>query len=418
MITELKECRICKSDRLITVLDLGSIYPSAFLKDTDKVSEDMKAPLLLCQCQECGLVQLKHTIDLDLMYRQYWYSSSLNKSMVSSLKEIVEEIESKVEFKHNDVVLDIGCNDLTMLKLFTNKVIKIGFDPSLNLVRTENYCFVNDYFSEEAYNKSSVGIVHGKAKVISAIAMLYDLPDPNKFISDVVKILEDDGIFVIQFTDLLSMFKLTAFDNICHEHLEYYSLYVVKNLLETNGLKIVDVSYNNVNGGSIRITAAHKDSSYDVADSVEKYLQEESAYFSFEDASFSAFSDRIKRVKEKLLGFLKWAKDINKTVFLMGASTKGNTLLQVCDVTEDLIPYAAEVNPEKFGLRTVGSNIKIISEEEALIKHPDYMVIPVWHFIDSLLTKDRIKDYLGSGGHLVVPLPEFEIFNGSIGVKI
>lgn len=409
MVTELKECRICKSDNLTRVLDLGNIYPSAFLSDDEKVSEDMKAPLMLCQCDRCGLVQLEHTIDLDLMYRQYWYSSSLNKSMVSSLKNIVEDVESKVSLNSGDTVIDIGCNDGTLLNLYTNKdLFTVGYDPAQNLSRPEKIYFYNDYFSSDGYFDIKG---HLKAKVITAIAMFYDLPDPNKFVRDVVEVLDDDGIFVIQFTDLLSMFKLTAFDNICHEHLEYYSLGIARRLLEDNGLKVIDVSYNDVNGGSIRITSAHRNSKYQVSPSVGNAMKNESIFFySTEIDKFLVFRHNIQRTKEKLVGFLNWAKKLDKTVFLMGASTKGNTLLQVCEITDDLVSYAAEVNTEKFGLRTVGSNIKIISEDEALIKHPDYMIVPVWHFIDNLLTKPRIKDYLNSGGSLVVPLPELAIY--------
>ncbi len=405
MVTELKECRICKSKDLNTVLDLGNIYPSGFIKDDEKVSEDSKAPLVLCQCVECGLVQLKHTVDLDLMYRQYWYASSLNKSMVSSLKDIADEIEERVFIDDNDLLVDIGCNDGTLLNLYT-KGIKLGFDPALNLPTPKHY-FINDYFSKESYNSCS----YNKAKVITAIAMFYDLPDPNRFVQDVVSVLDGDGIFVIQFTDLLSMFKLTAFDNICHEHLEYYSLGVTRRLLEDNGLKLIDVSYNNVNGGSIRITAAHQDSKFEVSENVALALEQEAVYFKLENGhTFEWFNDNINRAKMKLKGFLKWAKAQNKTTYLLGASTKGNTLLQVCNITDELIPYAAEVNKDKFGLRTTGSDIKIISEEDALIKHPDYLFIPVWHFIDNLLEKPRIKNYLDSGGSLVVPLPEFAIY--------
>jgi hypothetical protein len=417
MVTELKECRICKSKDLKRVLDLGEIYPSAFLSEDEKVSDDMKAPLKVCQCKDCGLVQLEHTIDLDLMYRQYWYSSSLNKSMVYSLKEIVSDLENKIQLDDDDTVIDIGCNDGTMLQLYSKNIFKVGFDPALNLNKPECF-FINDYFSYDKYTEK-VKTKNLKAKVVTAIAMFYDLPDPNKFVSDVVKVLDKDGIFVVQFTDLLSMFKLTAFDNICHEHLEYYSLKVVKNLLEANGLKVIDVSYNDVNGGSIRITSAHKDCyKYNVSERVEIYLEEEENYFSSEDHSFSSFAKRIERGKEKMRGFLKWAKEQRKTVFLMGASTKGNTLLQVYGITKEDVPYAAEVNAEKFGLRTAGSDIKIISEDSALIKHPDYMIVPVWHFITSLRNKEKIKDYLASGGHLVVPLPEFEVFNENGGVKI
>lgn len=405
-ITKQQECRICGGE-IIDVLDLGIIYRSSFIKDSEVVDEDQKAPLVLCKCENCGLVQLKDTIDLDVMYKQYWYASSLNKSMVSSLKEIICEIEDRIRLKEGDIVLDIGCNDGTMLEMYSQRgLLRVGFDPALNLNRKEFplFLFSNDYFSYKAYQEGMGDNVG--AKVITAIAMFYDLPDPNGFVMDVKRVLNKNGIFVIQFTDLLSMFKATAFDNICHEHLEYYRLLDVKNLLEKHGLDIIDVSYNDVNGGSVRITAAHKDI-YEINPRVSEALKEESDYLSLNP--IETFVDNIETTKFKTKEFIKWACGHGHRIYLLGASTKGNTLLQICGITNEQVPFAAEVNKEKFGLRTQGSDIKIISEDEALIKHPDYFIVPVWHFKNSILRNPKIIDYLSSNGKLVFPLPYFHV---------
>ena len=414
MITELTNCRICKSKDLVTVVDLGTIYPSGFAKPSDKVDEGSRAPLVLCRCKHCGLVQLRHTVDLDLMYRQYWYSSSLNKSMVVSLQDVVNDIQSKVALSDDDVVIDIGANDCTMLGLYSNKTLDtVGFEPALNIrpicnnVRT----WIPDYFSKDVYTTYTTHPNHPewlnkKARVITAIAMFYDLPDPVTFVKDVVSILADDGIFVVQYTDLCSMLSVNAFDNICHEHLEYYSFEVVKNLLETNGLEIIDVSHNNVNGASIRVTAAFP-GKYPAQPVVSKELADERLYLT-QDA-FTKFSNNIEVTKRKVSGFLRWAKATSNRIAILGASTKGNTLLQVCGVTDKDCEFASEVNSDKFDLITIGSNIPIIPEEDALIRHPDYFIVLPWHFKDSFLSKSSIKAYLDSGGKLVFPLPEFTV---------
>ena len=382
------------------ITDLGSIYPSSFIKTDENPADDMKAPLVLCRCGNCGLVQLKHTVDLDSMYRQYWYSSSLNKSMVTSLEEIVREIEGRVDLQDFDTVVDIGANDCTMLGQYKNKnLTKVGYDPALNLNKPEGIYFINDYFSSDVY-------MFNKAKVITAIAMFYDLPNPVEFTKQVASILDDDGIFVIQYTDLCSMLRVNAFDNLCHEHLEYYSFEVVKNLLESNGLQVIDVSHNDVNGASIRVTASFP-GKYRVSDNVDKELKIEKEFLT--DDAFNKFSESIKSTKVKLSGFLKWAKSRNKRVYIMGASTKGNSLLQVCGVTNEDCEFASEVNKDKFGLKTIGSNIEIISEEESLIKHPDYFIVLPWHFKSSLITKSGVQDYLNSNGRLIFPLPEFTV---------
>jgi len=403
-ISKQTECRICHGE-LRDVLDLGIIYRSSFVKEDEVNHEDEKAPLVLSKCTDCGLTQLRDTIDLDVMYKeQYWYSSALNKSMISSLKDVVNDIESKIELQDDDTVLDIGCNDGTLLQLYSKDVFKVGFDPAPNLNKPECF-FINDYFTAIDY-EIAVKTRNLKPKVITAIAMFYDLPDPNRFVQDVKIILHEKGIFIIQFTDLLSMFKLTAFDNICHEHLEYYRLYDVLRLLRKHGMDVVDVSYNDVNGGSIRITACH-DGAYIPRPSVVSCLTKEREYLN--TYGFTNFSVAIEKVKNTVTTWLKLDKDNKNKVLLLGASTKGNTLLQVCEITNEQIPYAAEVNKDKFGLKTLGSNIKIVSEEEAFAMKPDYFFCPVWHFEKNLLTKKPIIDYIEQGGKLVFPLPTFHI---------
>lgn len=318
--------------------------------------------------------------------------------MVTSLKDVVNDVLSKVQLSEGDTVVDIGCNDGTMLGMFSDDVHKIGYDPSLNLKRSGDFTFINDYFSASTYK------LFPKARIITAIAMFYDLPDPVDFTKDVASILDNDGIFVVQFTDLISMFKATAFDNICHEHLEYYRLVDVKNILELAGLELIDVSYNDVNGGSLRVTAAHK-GARPVLQSVQNSLNSEAEYLA--KHTFSDFTKEIDTLRLKTTHFLKWAKEKGNTVHLLGASTKGNTLLQVLGITNEFVEFAAEVNSDKFGLKTAGSDIPIISETDSLVKHPDYYFVPVWHFKASILRSPKIYDYLKSGGSLVFPLPEF-----------
>lgn len=404
MVNEITHCRICGSEALDTVLDLGKIYPSAFLRPEDTITEDRKAPLVLVKCLQCGLVQLKHTVELDLMYRQYWYSSALNSSMVSSLKDIVDHIESVKKLKAGDTVIDIGSNDGTLLGLYSEKdLIKVGFDPAYNIKPKGEFEFVNDYFSLDGYVRLHIhtqGV--RKAKVITAIAMFYDLPDPNKFVEDMATLLDDDGIIVIQLTDLYSMFKVNAFDNICHEHLEYYTLEVINNLLWNHGLRIVHVSYNNVNGGSVRIIATHGQL---ISEPIQKAISDEQRFFKNPKHSFLSFKHTIDETVFRVKDFLFDCKFRGDTVYIMGASTKGNTLLQLCGITNEDIKYAVEVNPEKFGLRTVGSNIEIIPENQC--PRPDYFFVLPWHFIDVL--EEKHKEYLDAGGYMVVPLPYFRI---------
>ncbi len=391
-------CRIC-GESMREVLDLGNIYPSNFVDKT----KGEAVPLVLMECKSCGLVQLKHTVTLDEMYRTYFYQSGINPSMVKSLQDVVTDIENTIKIDDLDLLLDIGCNDGTMLTLYKNKLaFKLGYDPALNLAEKANKnCsfFVNDYFNKNSY-------YWNKAKVVTAIAMFYDLPDPNKFVKDVADILDDYGIFVLQFTDLISMMKINAFDNICHEHLEYYKLSDIKNLLNKHGLDIFKASYNNVNGGSIRVFAQkiQNDFSFATDNSVYDALIEERAYLDGFENPMKAFAERINKTKRTVLDFLVRAENAGIRLYGMGASTKGNTLLQYFGITKKLIPVIADVNPDKFGKFTIGSNIPIVSEDEMFDEHPEMLFVLPWHFIEDFISRNI--SFLRYGGAFIVPLPE------------
>jgi hypothetical protein len=392
-------CRNCRSSFLVTKLDLGEIYPSNFVDGNNNL---VKAPLVLAQCSTCNLVQLKHTLPLDSMYRQYWYRSALNSSMVEALKDVVDSATQRVKLENGNIVLDIGCNDGTMLDFYPDTVIKVGFDPALNLAAEAiQHChvFVNDYFSGSKY----ANIMNVRAMIVTSIAMFYDLEDPNQFVYDVRNILHPDGLWVIQFTDLLSMLKLNAFDNICHEHLEYYSLEVLNEMLDKHYLQIIAVERNKVNGGSLRVYVSHKHR-YPVEPSVQKHLDDERNYMSRFDDPLSAFAERVENIRGYIKTYLTVANHSGKKIAVFGASTKGNTLLQVFDLDYRIIDHAAEINKDKLGLKTVGTSIPIISQDESLLSKPDiYLVLP-WHFINNFVTTHI--DYLKSGGIFVVPMPE------------
>lgn len=405
--TERETCRVDGSP-LKTILDLGEIYPSTFVKPGEDDPELKKVPLTLVRGEGSGLVQLKHTVDRDFLYRKYWYRSQLNSSMVDSLRDIVSNILRKTSILADDVIVDIGCNDGVMLSMFP-KGYKVGVDPASNLQdEASKNCnlFINDYFDERILFQ-----LPDKAKIITSIAMFYDLEDPNSFVQTVKQMLKIYGIWVIQLTDLLSMFRINAFDNIVHEHLEYYSLRTLSNLLNKHGLEIFDVQYNDVNGGSIRAYVGHM-KFWEVKDRVRIALKAEDDYMSSFDDPFLAFKDRSEKIKETITTFIRDERRKGKIVYGLGASTKGNTLLQYFGLTSQEIGGIGEINPDKYGLVTIGSNIEIISEVGALeLVKPDYCLVLPWHFIRGF--KARCSEYLKGGGALIVPCPRPKIITGS-----
>lgn len=306
-----------------------------------------------------------------------------------------------------------NCNDGTLLSYYAPfAVTRIGFDPALNIAREAEIhsdLFINDYFTAAAYPLKQ------KAKIITSIAMFYDLPDPSTFAQDVRSILHPDGIWIIQLSDLVSMLQHNAFDAICHEHLEYYSLSWLVGFLSTFSLDVFQVEYNDVNGGSLRLYICHT-GARDIQPMVETQLRAEQMYLSSFPDPMRAFKARIYGFEFMTLHLLHQLRDERKSVYGMAASTKGNTLLQMYGIDSRLIQKIADVNPDKFGCHTIGSNIEIISEQEALFQQPDYFFLLAWHFLPFFVEKHR--PYLESGGRFIVPLPEPRIYsfeNGELG---
>lgn len=390
-------CRICEGS-LADVLDLGDIYLSTFLSTNEE--NPPKAPLDLVRCIDCNLFQLRDTVDQDFMYSNYWYQSGLNASMREALSDVVHQATTRVELQDGDVVVDIGANDGTLLKNYSHRLIRVAYEPSDvgdKIDSTSADVVFSTYFTAEPYRQ----LFTKKAKIITAIAVFYDLEDPHSFVKDIKAILHEDGVFIIQMMDLKSMLETGDFPNLCHEHLEYYSLDVLDQLLLKHRLEIVDVEYNKVNGGSLRVYVKH-DSFGARKPSVMKAFNEEDAFFATN--AIEKFQQKVLSTKNRIINFINYVNSLGYKVAVMGASTKGNTMLQYFGLTDKDIDHAAEVNPDKFGLRTVGSNIPIISEEESLTRKPDYYFLLPWGFTDFFVKK--LHNYLESGICLISPLPE------------
>lgn len=392
-------CRLCLGP-LVDIVSLGDIHLSTFVDTND--NPPPKIPLDLVQCAHCDLVQLRHTTGGEAMYSDYWYQSGLNGSMVRALNDVVEKVFQRIFLNEHDIVVDIGSNDGTLLTFYPRYVQRVGFEPSnlaqLSFAKAD--VIINDYFNKQAF---IARFGNNKAKVITAIAMFYDLEYPHSFVQDMADILADDGIIVIQMMDLMSMIKYGDFPNICHEHLEYYSLSVFKQLMEYHNLEVFDVEYNGVNGGSMRAYISHKNSR-PINESVNTALEKEIQFFDEIGDLTTYFNEKIDDVQKKVVEFIREATILGNTVAVMGASTKGNTVLQYFGLTDKDIIHAAEINPDKFGKRTVGSNIPIISQQQSMRHFVDYYLILPWGFISNFI--DRNKSYLMAGGVFIVPLPE------------
>ena len=408
MYTELKKCRISGSENLITVLSLGDqVLTGVFPKS--KNENITKGPLDLVWCPDSGLLQMKHSYSLDEMYGDnYGYRSGLNASMVSHLTNKIKFLERLVPLNENDLVIDIGSNDATSLKAYSGKHRKVGIDPTGSKFKefyTNDISLIPDFFSAQTFKNS---FPNEKAKIITSIAMFYDLERPADFVRDIEACLSEDGIWHFEQSYMPSMLRTNAYDTVCHEHLEFYSFKVVKNLLESCGMRVIDVQMNAINGGSFALTASKSSSSFISNTPIINWmLQQEDEMGLDTPKPYRDFEERVFKHRKNLTDLINALVADNKKVFGYGASTKGNVLLQFCGFTTEQIPYIAEVNETKFGSFTPGTNIPIISEKEAHAMKPDYFLVLPWHFKNSIL--EREKEYLAGGGKFNFPLPEIEI---------
>lgn len=391
----LQACRICAGE-VKSVYNLGLLYPSAFLSEFDNVPA--KAPLDLVQCQSCGLIQLGHTVELDSMYRTYFYRSSVNPTMVAALQDVADSVLDRASLKLGDVVVDTGSNDGTLLSMYPDFVTKVGFEPSLNLTKVfEPDYAINDYFSAKNYP-----LELPKAKVVTSLAMFYDLPDPVQFVEDVKLVLAPDGLWVVQLSDLRSMLEFNIIENVCFEHLEYYRTSDIVNLMSRAGLEVFRIERNDVNGGSLRYYIRWE-SGLPLEVSVAQTLYDEMEYFESPEGSIEAFKARITFARDTLLQWLQRCKAEGLSVYGLGASTKANTLLQYFEIDRHLIASIGDLNPDKFGKLMIGSDVPIQSESDVMVSNPDALIIFVWHFLPFFL--ERLQSYMRSGGVVVVPLP-------------
>ena len=406
---EIKECRVSGSSRLISVLNVGhQVLTGIFPRNRE--SRITEGPLELVWCPDSGLLQLHHSYEASEMYGDnYGYRSGLNQSMVNHLTEKVRYLERAVPLSADDVVLDIGSNDATLLKAYaTSSIERVGIDPTgqkFAQYYTDNIKLIPDFFSPAAYRS-----VQPKAvRIITSIAMFYDVEAPVEFARGIESILADDGIWHFEQSYMPSMLRVNSYDTICHEHLEYYSLGVIKTIMERAGLKIVDVVMNAVNGGSFAVTAA-KESNKSIRsnDAVINWLLEQEDRMGLHTPKpYRDFEERVFRHRDDLTRLIRTLNQDRKKILGYGASTKGNVVLQFCGLTAKDIPAIAEVNADKFGCVTPGTHIPIISEAEARAIKPDYFLVLPWHFKAGILQRE--KEYLASGGKMIFPFPEIEI---------
>ena len=405
---KISKCRVCNSSNIKKVIDLGNqAYTGKFPK---QFRENIPiTPLCVSFCVNCKFVQLSHDFNNNYMYNlDYGYESGINKTMTKHLTGIVKKIYKIKKLSKKSVVLDIASNDGTLLNAYKKNVTKIGIDPILNRFKkkysTIDYS-ISDFFSYKNYKKTN----QKKADVITAFSVFYDLNDPNKFLKDIKKCLDEKGIFIIEQSDLSSMIRLNSFDTICQEHCGYYSSNVIFYLMKRNNLKVFNHEYNEANGGSSRYYITHDDNNeirinkknLDNAKKIDRKSKIEQL------STFVNFNNKIKKIKKDTINRIKKILKQGKIIHGYGASTKGNVILQYYEINNKLIKHISDRNPFKWSRYSPGTKIKIISEEESRKIKPDYYMVLPWHFKKEILQREiKIRK---EGTKFIFPLPRYTV---------
>lgn len=408
-------CRVCGSSQLSRCIDLGEQYlQGSFLKPGQPGPPSRRLPTSLLRCDPmsdenaCGLLQMEYTVPPAILYSSYWYRSGTNQTMRDHLRGIVEAGLAMLPSPQR--VLDIGCNDGTLLGYYPESLSKFGIDPSdiSQEVTLANARVIHDLFPSQELSHLLQG---EKLDLVTAIAMFYDLESPVDFVRSIAEVLSPQGLWIFEMSYMPTMLALNSYDTICHEHLEYYSLAVVERILAMGGMKLVRAELNEINGGSLRCFATHRANCNlgrrDYQNQLAQLRQQEFELALDTDLPYRQFQQRVNEQRDRLAQLVREITGQGQRIHVYGASTKGNTILQWCGLDHRLIEAAADRNPQKYGARTLGTDIPILSEAESRAMRPDYYLVLPWHFRQEFLERER--ETLAQGTAFIFPLPQIEV---------
>lgn len=416
----LRSCKVCGSSALTDVIHIAPQFLSPTFVRSQAEEGDLakiQVPFTLTLCDKakdpnaCGLLQLREEVEPDLLYHRYFYRSATSDMMRADLKQVIDDISSRVTLNDGDIVVDIGANDCTTLGFYPSRLRRVGIEPARNIDWSgvdKSITIINDYFSAKPFEAKFPG---EKAKAIGSNAMFYDLADPNSFVADAKKMLAPDGVWCIQLSYLSLMLTNVNFYDICHEHLSYYSLAALRHLMRQHGLDVFDATTNHVNGGSLRAFITHTDNTTAFTDAGQRNLaalaKEEADLKLTRAQTFRDYFARIEDLAVRVNRFVDSEIAKGGKVFGLGASTKGNVLLQFFGIDKNKMPFISERNPDKVGLRTLGTDFELISEERARELKPSSMIVLPWYFKTEIVARER--PYLESGGKLIFPMPHAHV---------
>ncbi len=398
-------CRICDDSALppIKILDLGKTPLADKFKKRETQQEE-SFPLRIAYCPNCHLVQLIDDVNEEVLWNdQYAFYTGASPSSLKYFEQYASEVISRFQdLVRNGLTVEIASNDGTFLKYFSEGKYKVlGIEPTKNTaevaIRSGVLTLVELFTSRLA---DDVVKRMGQASVIVGSNVLAHVPDLNDFVKGIKTLLTPDGVAIFEVQYFPHLLFNNAFDHVYHEHRSFFSLHPLIKLFEQHNMKIFDVQEADTQGGSIRIFVT-KQKKKTVNPLVYLMLKKEVQLGIRDKTLYEGMSYHAEYMKDKLLKLLESLKAQGRTVYGFGASAKGNTLLNYCGITQDLLPVIVDLTPFKIGKFTPGTSIPVVSGEG--LKAPDYYLVLVWNYLPGILARE--KEYLRKGGHFIVPIP-------------
>jgi len=400
------KCQICACEKVEKVLDLGVQPPPLNFLSEKNDKNEKSYPLELYFCHECNLVQLGKVVDPNAMFRTYTYTSGVSDSFKIHLEKFAKFIVEKFQLKSDDLVIDIGSNDGTLLLEFLKFNTKVlGVEPSnvAEISKKNKVPTINDFFNEKIAEQ--ILSKHGKAKIITALNVFAHVDKLDSFMKGIRLLLHEDGIFVTESQYLMDIIKQLEYDTIYHEHLRYYGLKQLKRLFEMYDMQVFEAQRIPAQGGSIRVFASFN-GKHPENPSVQKILDEEEEYRLHDIETIKEFARRVNENKKQLNEILLDLKHKGKSIAAISAPARSSTILNFCNIDSSILDFVAEKSPPKIGKFTPGTHIKVVDDSVLSKKQPDFALLLSWHLKDSIVPKIKNDGYAGK---IIVPLPTVQI---------